>query len=135
MNLSFFSLLLSLFSSCWVAVHNFNMIDFALIFYFIILGCYLWGSCSILMRERQDIDLKGRGGRKMEIVEGRETIIRIYYIRKQSIFNKRKNSHACNQWAVFLASRWIFLSKISSLEMKKWKLDLWLMCFSIYVKT
>ena len=62
-----------------------------LIFYFVIFGCYLLEACSFLMRDRKGVDLEGRrGGEDLGRVEGEETIIRIYYMRKESIFNKRK---------------------------------------------
>ena len=54
-------------------------------------GCYLLEACSFLMRDRKGVDLDGRrGGEELGGVEGGETIIRIYYVRKKSIFNKRK---------------------------------------------
>jgi hypothetical protein len=50
------------------------------------------------MRGRKGVDMKGRGGCKgrwdgredLRGVEGGETIIRIYCVRKESIFSKRK---------------------------------------------
>jgi hypothetical protein len=43
------------------------------------------------MRDRKGVDLEGRrGGEDLGRVEGEESIIRIYYMRKESIFNKRK---------------------------------------------
>lgn len=47
------------------------------------------------MRDRKGVDLDGRGGGEELGEEGRETIVRIYYMREKSIFNKRakkKNS-------------------------------------------
>jgi hypothetical protein len=42
------------------------------------------------MRGREGVDLEGRGGGK-ELKEGRgESIVRIYHMRKESIFYKRK---------------------------------------------
>lgn len=51
-----------------------------------------------LMRDRKGENLNGRGDRKeLEGEEGRETKIRIYYVRKKSIFNTRgkekENAH------------------------------------------
>jgi hypothetical protein len=47
-------------------------------------------ACSFVMRSRQEVDLEGRGGgKKLRGVEGKETIIRIYCIRK-NVFNKWK---------------------------------------------
>lgn len=43
------------------------------------------------MGDRKGVDLDGRaGGKKLGGVEGGSTIIRIYYVRKMTIFNKRK---------------------------------------------
>lgn len=44
----------------------------------------------ILMRERKKLDLDGRvGGEKLGGIGGRKIVIRIYYARKKSIFNRR----------------------------------------------
>lgn len=46
------------------------------------------------MTDRKGGDLDGKGGsQKLGRVEGGETVIRIYYMRKKSIFDKRKNCH------------------------------------------
>lgn len=44
------------------------------------------------MRDRKGVDLDGKGcGEKLGEVEGgKKIMIRIYYVRKTSIFNKRK---------------------------------------------
>jgi hypothetical protein len=49
-------------------------------------GCYLLETYSFLTKDR--VDLEGRGGGKE--VEGGETIIRIYCIRRESISKKKK---------------------------------------------
>jgi hypothetical protein len=42
------------------------------------------------MRDKRGVDLDGKGSREnLEGVEGREMIIKMYYMRKESIFNKR----------------------------------------------
>ena len=50
-------------------------------------GCYLLEACSFLMRDRKGVDLDGRdGGEELGGVEGEETVIRIYYVRKNIFF-------------------------------------------------
>ena len=46
-------------------------------------------SYSFLMRNRKGVNLEG-SGEKVGGVEGQETVLRIYCMRKESIFNKRK---------------------------------------------
>ena len=56
------------------------------IFYFFMFGSYLLEACS-LKRDGKGVDLKGRGGdEKGGGVEGGESIIRIYCLRKESVF-------------------------------------------------
>lgn len=44
------------------------------------------------MRKIKGVDPYGRGGgEKLGRVDGRETVIMILHVRKESIFNKRKN--------------------------------------------
>jgi hypothetical protein len=44
------------------------------------------------MRDRKGVDSEGRGDREeLEGVRGRITGIKIYYIRKDSLFNNREN--------------------------------------------
>jgi hypothetical protein len=47
-------------------------------FYFV-----MFGSCSFLVRDRKVEDLERRGSG-----QGEETVVRIYYLRKESIFKK-----------------------------------------------
>ena len=55
-------------------------------------GCFLLEACSFLMKDRKGVDLEERGGgEELGRVEERETIIRKYCLRKESIFNKSKN--------------------------------------------
>lgn len=52
-------------------------------------GCYFLEACSFLTRDRKGVDWDGRGGGEgLGGVEGGETIIRIYYVRNESIFNE-----------------------------------------------
>lgn len=54
-------------------------------------GCHLLEARSFLRRGREGVDLeKMGGGKKLGGVEERETIIRIYCTRVESIFNKRE---------------------------------------------
>lgn len=47
-------------------------------------------TACFLMRERKGMDQNGRpSGEELEGVEGRETVVKTYYIKK-SLFNKRK---------------------------------------------
>ena len=58
-------------------------------FYFDMFGCYLLEACSFLMIDRKGVDPeKRRGGEELGGVQGRESIIRVYCIKKDSIFNK-----------------------------------------------
>jgi hypothetical protein len=46
-------------------------------------GCYLLEACSLVMRDRKGVDLKGQGGEKELVgVEGGETIVKIHYMRR-----------------------------------------------------
>ena len=52
-------------------------------------GCYLLEACSFLMTDRKGVDPeKRRGGEELGGVQGRESIIRVYCIKKDSILNK-----------------------------------------------
>lgn len=54
--------------------------------------CYLIKACAFLLRDRKRVDVDGREGEEeLEEVEGRKTLIWIYYMRKLTIFNKREN--------------------------------------------
>lgn len=45
------------------------------------------------MRDRRGVDPDGRGGvGELGRVEGRETLIRIHYVRKRFIFNRKVSS-------------------------------------------
>lgn len=56
------------------------------------LACYLLEACPFLMRHRKEVDLDGRGGGKqLRGEERRETVIRLYCMRKEIMFSKRRN--------------------------------------------
>jgi hypothetical protein len=61
-------------------------------FYFVIFYYYyLLEVCAFLMRDRKGVDPSRSGdGKELGGVEGLDIIIGIYYVRKASIFNKRK---------------------------------------------
>ena len=53
-------------------------------------GCYLLEACCFLMRHRKGMDPEGKGGEEeVEGVEGEETVIRIYCMREEFVFNKK----------------------------------------------
>lgn len=56
-------------------------------FYFVMLGCYLLESSSFLMRDRIDLEER-KSEEELEIED------KIYYLRKEMIFSKRKNNKA-----------------------------------------
>jgi hypothetical protein len=54
-----------------------------MICYLVMVGCYLLEACSLVMRDRKGVDLKGQGGEKELVgVEGGETIVKIHYMRR-----------------------------------------------------
>lgn len=54
--------------------------------------CYLLKACSFLMKDRKGMGTEGRRGEEeLAGAKAEETIIRLYCLRKESIFNKRKN--------------------------------------------
>jgi hypothetical protein len=58
-----------------------------------VFGFYLLGTCSFIRRERRRVDPEGRGvGEGMGGREEGEGIIRIYCMRREPIFSKRKKS-------------------------------------------
>ena len=67
---------------------------YLIMFYFVEFRCYLIEACSFLMRSRNGGDLEEQGGREdMRRVEGEKTIIKVYFMRKETIFNlKRKEN-------------------------------------------
>lgn len=85
-----------LFSSCYAAVSNFNMIVYTSSY--CILFCHAWlsslRSLYFLMRDRKEVNLEGREKEERREERGEEeggvTIIRIYWTRKEYIFNKKQ---------------------------------------------
>lgn len=60
-----------------------------IIFYFVMFCYYLLGACSFLMRDRKGMDRDGRRcGEELGDIQGRETVIRIYCMRKGSTIIK-----------------------------------------------
>lgn len=63
--------------------------------------CYHLEACCFLTRDRNGVDLdeEGRGGKRkggkedLEGVEGEETLMKIYCLRKKSIFSKKEKSN------------------------------------------
>lgn len=61
------------------------------LFYFVMFGCYRLDARSFLMRDGKGTDLDGREvGEELRGVGGGETVIRIYCMRKEPIFNKNR---------------------------------------------
>lgn len=80
-------LLLELLSCCWVSLSSFDVMVFVL-FYFVMFGSYILEACSFLMKGRKGVNLEGRGvWEGLDRIEGGETIIKIYYMRKEIVFN------------------------------------------------
>ena len=70
-------------------------------------GCYLLEACSFLMRDRKGVDLEGRrGGKELGGVVGGETIVMIYYMTKEYIFNKRKTFYKLS-WSLRMLSLFV----------------------------
>lgn len=62
-----------------------------IIFYFVMFVYYLLEAYSFLIGDRMEIDPEGRGSReKQGWLGGRQTVIRIYYMRKESLLNEKK---------------------------------------------
>lgn len=79
-------ILLSSFFSCWLFLSsNFYLIVFylSIMFYY-----YLLEACSLLIIDRKEVNLDGKGGMNdLGRVNLGKTIIRMYYVPKESIFN------------------------------------------------
>ena len=60
---------------------------------------YLLEACSFQMRDRKGVDPNGRGGRdQLARREGGETVIMVYCMRKESVFDKK------GKWKKILSS-------------------------------
>lgn len=87
------------FSFCFFVLYNFIEIVFDLSYYFLnfVKFYYYLLACSFLMRGRKG---GGKDGReRWEKLQGREegeTTMRMYCVRKESIFSKRKKSNLLN---------------------------------------
>ena len=93
-DLWFLCLLLGLLFHLFIALSSLDVMVFVLSYYtlFCHVGWCLLKACSFLMRDRKGVDSEGRGDREeLEGVRGRITGIKIYYIRKDSLFNNREN--------------------------------------------
>lgn len=66
----------------WIALSSTHVIIFILS---VMCSCYL----MFLMSDRERVNLERGGGEEMEGVEGGETLIRTYCVRKEPTFNKR----------------------------------------------
>lgn len=102
----------------WVALSNFDVMVLFSSYY--ILFCYdPLEACSLLMRRKKGSGSGWEGsGEKLGGVEGGETVIGIYCMRKESIFNKRKNKNykknARLRYLNLLNRKTHFLIKLSS---------------------
>lgn len=61
-------------------------------------------------RKAEDLDWNG-AGEKQGGVEGKETVIMIYSLRKKSIFNKRKNVIQLNIYTKIFAYIFVYILK------------------------
>lgn len=80
---------LGLFSFCLFVLSNSDVIVFVYLFYFVI---FLLKACSFLTGDRKGVSAdRTGGGEELGGVEGVKTANRIHYVKKEFIFNKRKN--------------------------------------------
>lgn len=67
------------------------------ILYFVMFYCYLWDTCSILVRDLKGVDSSGSGnGEELEGIEGGKTLLRLNRMREETVLNERgwkKRSH------------------------------------------
>lgn len=70
---------LGLFSSCWYALFKFDVIVYYLLLclaWFVY--CHLLEACSLLLRDRKEVNPDGRGGKEeLGEKEGGEAVVRI----------------------------------------------------------
>jgi hypothetical protein len=60
-----------------------------------------------LRKDRKRIGLDGRGGgNKLEGVEGRETVMKVYYVRKKNLLSKKKKKSQAVVAHTFDPSTW-----------------------------
>ena len=78
--------------TCTVASRKCNQYEsfcfILLVFVLSYFGCYILEACYFLMKDRNGVDMEeGRGGEEVGKTEAGETIISIYHMRRESIFN------------------------------------------------
>lgn len=72
--------------------HMYLFVLYLCILYFVLLYYYLLEACSFIVRDRTGMDPDERGGgEELKGTDRKETIIRIYHVKNESILNKRKN--------------------------------------------
>lgn len=79
--------------SYWIAMSSFDMVVFTSSYYILFCQawCYVLEVCSFLIRNKNGVDSEGKGHVKnLGKIEGRESIIRIHCMRKESILSNRK---------------------------------------------
>ena len=70
------------------------MIVFALSHFYFVIFYYHLLEAFFLMRDRNEVNLDMRGDSKeLGAIKGVKTVARIYYVKKESIFNKLKKWH------------------------------------------
>lgn len=84
-----FCLLWGLLFSCGVALPSIGV--FVLLYFvFVVFDCCVSWACRFLKRDREEVDPEGvRRWGKVGGLGGVETVVRIYCMREDSIFNKR----------------------------------------------
>lgn len=71
------------------------------ILYFVMFYCYLWDTCSILVRDLKGADSSGSGnGEELEGIEGGKTLLRLNRMREETVLNERgwKRGHTDCSW-------------------------------------
>lgn len=65
----------------------------SVLFYFILFLFIPWKPVCFLMADRKGVNSDGKGGKKeLERVQGGRMVIRIEYMKKNPLFNKRKKN-------------------------------------------
>lgn len=74
------------------------------------------------MGDRKGLDFGGRGGgEELVEIDGKETILRLYYMRNKSVFNKRgnKNKFLFKKWNKTKQKVW-FLFCLAGVDLRFW---------------